>query len=176
MAEISSDDPIVPVAAPWKLKGTVYVLSFWNNKTFPVEGKGKTQEVGPPTIAYSPLEAKSSFADPAASGEYLGGLSQVQIIRYTESPVGPYDELIICPGFFAYQKDDDKGNKKTIKNARITRIYVSQKYTCWNGRNSEFTFINMCGYPKCPHPSASFVFYFRMEEITRKELYRGVYY
>lgn len=94
-----------------------------------------------PVIAYSPLEAKSPFADPAASGEHLGGLSQIQIIRYTDSPVGPYDELIVCPGFFAYEKDNDKGESKRMKNARVTRVYVSQKSTCWNGRTSEFTFI-----------------------------------
>jgi hypothetical protein len=143
MVEINDDEPIVRVAPPWKLKGTVYILSFWNGKTFAAEGKGsdKSQkEAGPPTIAYSPLEAKSSFADPSASGEYLGGISQIQILRYTESPVGPYDELIVCPGFFAYEKEDDKGKKKKMKNVRITRIYVSQKHTCWNGRNSELTF------------------------------------
>lgn len=94
-----------------------------------------------PVIAYSPLEAKSPFADPAASGEHLGGLSQIQIIRYTDSPVGPYDELIVCPGFFAYEKDNDKGESKRMKNARVTRVYVSQKSTCWNGRISEYIFI-----------------------------------
>lgn len=65
-----------------------------------------------PAIAYSPLEAKSPFADATASGEHLGGLSQIQIIRYTESPIGPYDELIACPRFFAYEKNDDEGGRK----------------------------------------------------------------
>ncbi|TGJ78426.1 hypothetical protein E0Z10_g10336 [Xylaria hypoxylon] len=87
MEGISDDEPIVPVPPPWKLKGTVYMLSFWNSKASTAEGKGsdKTQqEDGLPAIAYSPLEAESSFADPAASGEHLGGLSQIQIIRYAE--------------------------------------------------------------------------------------------
>ncbi|KAJ8123440.1 hypothetical protein ONZ43_g617 [Nemania bipapillata] len=139
MVGINDDEPIVPVPAPWKLKATVYILSFWNSKTFSAEGKGNgsaQKEARPPPIAYSPLEAKSSFADPAMSGEYFGGLSQIQIIRYTESPVGTYDELIVCPGFFGYEKEDDKGKRRKMKNVRITRIYVSQKYTCWNGRNN----------------------------------------
>ncbi|KAK6842037.1 hypothetical protein PG987_002897 [Apiospora arundinis] len=117
------DKPIVPVPAPWKLKGTVYMISFWAQA-------GKL-----PDFTYSRLEAASNFANPVLSGEHVGGLSQFQIIRYTESPVGPYDELIVCPGFFNYQAEEN-GQAKTKKNARITRIYVSQKYTCWNGRTN----------------------------------------
>ncbi|KAI0125627.1 hypothetical protein BJ170DRAFT_440463 [Xylariales sp. AK1849] len=116
-----AESPIVPVPAPWKLKGTVYIVNFWTRKL--------------PGVSYSPLENDSSFADPHASGQHHGGFSQFQIIRYTESPVGPYDELIICPGFFDY-KIEEGGRIKTKKNARITRIYVSQKYTCWNGRKN----------------------------------------
>lgn len=117
------DKPIVPVPAPWRLKGTIYMVGFWAQA-------GKL-----PDFAYSRLEAGSDFSDPAKSGEHLGGLSQFQIIRYTETPVGPYDELIVCPGFFNYQTLEN-GQIKTKSNARITRIYVSQKYTCWNGRKS----------------------------------------
>ncbi|KAK8049643.1 hypothetical protein PG994_011373 [Apiospora phragmitis] len=121
--------PIVPVPAPWRLKGTIYMVSFWAQA-------GKL-----PDFAYSPLEARSDFSNPVRSGEHLGGLSQFQIIRYTETPVGPYDELIVCPGFFKYQTEEN-GQIKTKKNARITRIYVSQKYTCWNGRKSELSLIS----------------------------------
>lgn len=117
------DQPIVPVPGPWRLKGTVYIVSYW----------GKAGNL--PDFAYSPLEAASSYANPKLSGQHRGGISQFQIIRYTESPVGPYDELIICPGSFDY-KVDEEGKLKTKKNLRITRIYVSQKYTCWNGRKS----------------------------------------
>lgn len=140
MEESNNDELIVPTPAPWKLKGTVYMLSFWTSKASATDVKANLQnerQDGLPSITYSPLEAKSPFADPAASGEHFGGLSQFQIIRYTESPLGPYDELIICPGFFAYEKDDPKGKRKKMKNPRITRIYVSRKSTCWNGRKSE---------------------------------------
>lgn len=152
MADLSDDEQIVPVPPPWKLKATVYMLSFWSSKGSVTRGKdsGKGErEHGPSTIAYSPLEAKSPFADPAASGEHLGGLSQIQILRYTESPVGTYDELIICPGSFAYEKDDGKGKGKRMKSLRITRIYVSRKKTCWNGRSSEFALMSSFFFVTC---------------------------
>ncbi|EFQ33835.1 hypothetical protein CGRA01v4_10724 [Colletotrichum graminicola] len=116
---------ITPVPAPWKLKGDIYLFSFW------VSGP---KAAHPPTIAYSPLEANSSFICPEGNRP-LGGISMIQIIRYTESPVGPYDELILCPGFHEYTVEEN-GKRIKKKNARITRIYVSQKYTCWNGRKN----------------------------------------
>ncbi|KAI1814686.1 hypothetical protein GGS20DRAFT_398722 [Poronia punctata] len=117
------DSPIVPVPAPWKLKGTVYIVTFYNKA-------GKL-----PAHSYSPLERDSTYASPATSGEHQGGLSQFQVIRYTESPVGPYDELIVCPGSFSYEVEEG-GRRKKKKATRISRIYVSQKYTCWNGRTN----------------------------------------
>ncbi|WYZ42462.1 hypothetical protein EsH8_VI_000161 [Colletotrichum jinshuiense] len=116
---------ITPVPPPWKLKGDVYLFSFWLSRA---------QAEHPPTITYSPLEANSSFIRPEGSRP-LGGISMIQIIRYTESPVGPYDELILCPGFHEYTVEEN-GKRIKKKNARITRIYVSQKYTCWNGRKN----------------------------------------
>lgn len=113
----------MPVLPPWKLKGTVYIVSFLS----------KAGEL--PDHAYSPLEGGSAYSSAAASGEHRGGISQFQVIRYTESPVGPYDELIICPGSYTYEVEED-GKRKTKKDLRISRIYVSQKYTCWNGRTS----------------------------------------
>ncbi|KAH8676111.1 hypothetical protein BX600DRAFT_508290 [Xylariales sp. PMI_506] len=120
---MTDDAPIVPVPAPWKLKATVYLVNYWTSA-------GEL-----PDFAYSPLESSSPYADPAASGKHRGGLSQFQIIRYSDSPVGPYDELIVCPGFFEYQTLE-RGKLKTKRALRITRIYVSQKYTCWNGRKN----------------------------------------
>lgn len=125
---------IQPVPAPWKLKGVVYLFPFWTNKS----DIAKANEAG---ITYSPLEANSAYAS-AESGQHIGGMSMIQIIRYRESPVGPYDELILAPGFHEYvveeeDEEEDDGKRVKKKNARITRIYVSQKYTCWNGRNSE---------------------------------------
>ena len=107
---------------PWQLKATVYTIAF----------STKAGEL--PDHTYSPLEGASAYA---TSGKHVGGTSMVQIIRYSESPVGPYDELIISPGGFTYEEEDAKtGKRKTSKGARITRIYVSHKHTCFNGRVS----------------------------------------
>lgn len=84
---------------------------------------------------YSSLESRSSFAN----GKFIGGIGMVQVIRYSETPVGPYDELVLVPGFFTYPRKRDSKGRETVKeqkNARVTRIYVSQKDTCWNGRKS----------------------------------------
>ena len=112
------------VPGPWKCKIQAYVIAWYST----------SKEL--PSIAYSPLEAKSSFASPE-SGRPVGGLYNFQIVRYLESPVGQYDELLIAPGAFAYPVEAD-GKRKEKKNMRITRIYVSQRDTCYNGRYSKF--------------------------------------
>jgi len=65
----------------------------------------------------------------------------VQVIRHHESPVGSYDELVMLPGNFEYEVEIEgkDGNNKLEKkkNLRVTRIYVSQEKTCWNGRKSK---------------------------------------
>lgn len=59
----------------------------------------------------------------------------IQLIRYHDTPVGPYDEMILCPGSFEYPDPSSSSSSKSKKKAmRITRIYVSQKETCFNGR------------------------------------------
>ncbi|KAK0122533.1 hypothetical protein ONS96_009575 [Cadophora gregata f. sp. sojae] len=122
--------PPVVALAPWTLKGTIYSFMFYIS---PSSAKKLQPQK---SLLYSPLEASSSFSD----GKLIGGLASVQIIRYTESPVGPYDEFILVPGKFEYEadsKDKDGNLKKEMKqNLRVTRIYVSQEATCWNGRNN----------------------------------------
>jgi hypothetical protein len=58
----------------------------------------------------------------------------VQILRYRDSPVGPYDEMLVVPGSFDWARDTSAGG--VGRNPRISRIYVSQKHTCYNGRLS----------------------------------------
>ena len=55
-----------------------------------------------------------------------------QILRYSETPVGSYDELAILPGCFA--GIGPKGIK--MKDMRITGIWVSQDTTLMNGRRN----------------------------------------
>ncbi|KAJ2899564.1 hypothetical protein MKZ38_002997 [Zalerion maritima] len=116
---------------PWLLKGQVFMVPFRIPK--------KSVSDMPKSLMYSPLE-KSLHSDASSSGEFLGGLGMFQIIRYSSSPVGPYDELIVAPGSYTWTEEkkgsDSTVTKKTRRNIRISRIYVSQKYTCWNGRKN----------------------------------------
>ncbi|KAH7323452.1 hypothetical protein BKA65DRAFT_435334 [Rhexocercosporidium sp. MPI-PUGE-AT-0058] len=122
--------PPVVALAPWTLKGTIYSFMFY------ISPSSAQNLQSSKSLLYSPLEAASPFSD----GRLVGGLASVQIIRYTESPVGPYDELIIVPGNIEYELDtkdkDGSLKRETKKNLRVTRIYVSQEATCWNGRNN----------------------------------------
>ncbi|KUI66632.1 hypothetical protein VM1G_02306 [Cytospora mali] len=56
------------------------------------------------------------------------------IVRYSDTPVGPYDELVIIPGAYTYPVQNEKGKWVEKENPRVTRIYVSQKHTLYNGR------------------------------------------
>jgi hypothetical protein len=111
-------DPITLVPAPWTIYGTGYAIPLL--PVLPGELPLKT---------YGPLERTSSEA---TAGIYTGLAGAIQIIRYTDTPVGPYDEFVIIPGAFTY---DRLGSPRT--NLRVTRMYVSQKYTCYNGRASK---------------------------------------
>lgn len=137
--DIVPTGPITPAPAPWKTKATIYIIPFWTSAA--------TAE-NLPSKAHHPLESQSSFAS-KESGTPKGGFSWIQLIHYHETPVGPYDEFALCPGSFTYPAED-KDCKKTTKQAlRVTRIYVTQKYTCWNGRKSKSPRSSL------PHPSPS---------------------
>lgn len=113
--------PLAP--APWTCKATVYVLSFYHSasSTLPLE------------IVYDPFELNAeSFSSEKETGKYIGGLGFAQIVRYSESPVGTYDELAILPGFFS--SDGPDGKKRM--DSRITGIWVSQEATLMNGRRN----------------------------------------
>lgn len=111
--------PFVIAPAPWACKFDTYWMLFYHK--------------GPlPDNAYDPLEQSSpAFSDPALAGEFKGGLGMIQICRYLETPVGPYDELLVIPGSFEIPRHD--GQPQGRKNLRITRIYVDQKDTNYNG-------------------------------------------
>jgi hypothetical protein len=128
----AEESPIPAALPPWNLRGTIY--------TFVMHVSAKDAEVlaSNKSFIYSPLEASSSFA----TDKFVGGLATVQVIRYLESPVGPYDEFLISTGAFEYGVEVERNSKKEVitkKNTRTTRIYVSQKQTCWNGRTSRVT-------------------------------------
>lgn len=101
------------VPAPWKLRGDMY----W----------AMLRLSGPlAQNIYHPLDG-AHYSLPSSS--FKGGFGMIQVIRYTESPVGPYDELMIIPGEFEVPGGEQKGKSKV----RVSRIYVNQKETCYNG-------------------------------------------
>ncbi|CAK4032721.1 Hypothetical predicted protein [Lecanosticta acicola] len=116
-----STDPYVLVPAPWTLKGTIY-------STFLLPGLGVPLDLTLPNKTFPPLERQYPNS---TAGTYVGEIGIIQLVRYTESPVGPYDEMFIVPGFYDYQRGG-----KTERNLRISRIYVSQKYSVWNARST----------------------------------------
>lgn len=125
---------IKKVPAPWKCTAEVYAAYFFSS------AKSKAAaEID--TMAYSPLEKESSFASPEGS-RFAGGVGSFMLVRYTDTPVGTYDELAIIPGAYTYQVQDKNGKWVEKKSPRVTRIYVSQKDTLYNGRLSQSHFFS----------------------------------
>ncbi|KAK5118005.1 hypothetical protein LTR62_004049 [Meristemomyces frigidus] len=78
-----------------------------------------------PVDIYDPLES----THPACSArEFKGGIGMVMVVRYFDTPVGEYDELVVIPGNFAVPGGPEKGQEKL----RVTRIYVNQRETTYN--------------------------------------------
>ena len=108
------DLDIQTVPPPWTLKAETYWLLLWLSNPLPAG-------------IYAPLEAASINEQ---HGRFKGGVGMIQIVRYSDTPVGPYDELLIIPGNFEVPTGGEKGKSRL----RITRIYVSQRDTTYNGR------------------------------------------
>lgn len=107
--------PSIKVAPPpWTCHYEAYVAAFY------VSAKSDL----PRDLAYEPLEASS--AKTSEAGVWKGGMVMIQLLRYSSTPVGPYDEMILLPGNF----DVPAGHGS---HTRITRIYVSQRDTTYNG-------------------------------------------
>ncbi|KAE9386845.1 hypothetical protein BT96DRAFT_506844 [Gymnopus androsaceus JB14] len=143
MAEAEAPSPpivdfngILLAPSPWKLKCRTWILLTSPLKSKKVDGK---------LAALFPAGWAAPFeCDALAEGEFLGGPGMVALVQYTESPVGPYDELAYTPG--KYSLLDTSDNSK-IDGTRTTRIYVSTKESTANGRrnwNIPSTFPSPC--------------------------------
>ena len=134
MTSAASTVPHAP--PPWKCKCQVYIIPFYTGSNTPL----------PASFAYSPLEALApKFSSPAHTGDYRGGLGFAQLLRYTDTPVGPYDELAILPGTFQGGSLDIGGKDmpeperrklQSKKHLRITGIWVNSKASLVNGRRN----------------------------------------
>ncbi len=87
---------------PWDLKGEGIILVFKFPKKW-VEENGQIPGY--------------------LKGQFKGGLGYLMLVNYTESPVGPYRELLLIPGKFG------KHRKQSI-----TKIFVDSDLSTMNGR------------------------------------------
>jgi len=131
-----TSDSINIYPAPWN---TCKASTIWY---FPIYNSGSVK-------LSKGFEDQNDFAE-GTNDEFTGGFGMIQVVRYTSTPCGPYDELIYIPGFF-------KTPFSKTPKYRITRIYVSNLDTLYNGRKN-------WGIPK--HLA---VFNFN-EDITRVEV------
>ncbi|CAF1362267.1 unnamed protein product [Rotaria sp. Silwood1] len=103
---VDNMNKIKDAPAPWTLNGQVAYLF--------VHGSRSIQE----SFNENPDPIRSPFR---------GGIGGMLLVRYTDSPVGPYDELLFFPG--CYQFGD-------TTYYRISQIYVSSMDSVINGRRN----------------------------------------
>lgn len=127
-----TDLPIAP--APWHTRCTAHLLPYYTTATHI-----------PPHKTYAPLEASSPAFSSLQTPNHTGGLSFAQIIRYTETPVGAYDELALLPGYWRPPADvygsnsssnDGRRKASSRQDLRITGIWVSSQASVLNGRQN----------------------------------------
>ncbi|KAF2017618.1 hypothetical protein BU24DRAFT_345038 [Aaosphaeria arxii CBS 175.79] len=118
-------DPVTRSLAPWSTKAECYWLFLTLSRL--------------PEGVYDALESGDERCVGAKKnedqvGKFVGGLGVIMIVRYRDTPVGPYDELMIIPGNFTIPTSANTPPKIPKKALRIARIYVSQRTTTYNGR------------------------------------------
>ena len=121
-----ADIPVAP--PPWTLKAKLYLFFA----TLKPDNREDPILQGLPPGSYNPSETihPSALAPINGSTQWKGGLTGFVLVRYEQSPVGPYDELMMTPDGFVnpYEKKATSG--------RITTIYVSSRQSVWNGRKN----------------------------------------
>lgn len=71
------------------------------------------------------FEKTNFFLPDSLKSNFSGGLGYVMLVNYTESPVGPYKELLVIPG----KCKTPHGSKQTI-----SKIYVDSEASLNSGR------------------------------------------
>ncbi|MES1932481.1 hypothetical protein T35B1_07721 [Salinisphaera shabanensis T35B1] len=100
------NEPNRHIPAPWQLTGRGYVIALSCSRSF-----------GEQCGAHIPELA----------GRARGGLGALMMVDYASSNVGPYRELLLCPGRF------DFGDREA---ATITHIWVSTQASVDNGQRN----------------------------------------
>jgi Acetoacetate decarboxylase (ADC). len=101
MTQIIPSDTALTHLPPWQLRGDAFILNYWISPSF-------IQQAQMFRLATSPL----------------GRVVQVLLVRYHDSPVGPYDELLIL--------DHPLWSKKRLSS--IPKIYVSTDISVIHGQ------------------------------------------
>jgi hypothetical protein len=130
---------ISPAPPPWTLKAKLYLFSTIIK---PVNSEDPVLQ-GLPPGSYNPAENlhPSALASINGAPQWKGGLTCAVLVRYEDSPVGPYDELIFVVNGFT--NPHGKGS-----SGRVTNIYVSSRESVWNGRNNWSVFVPSL-FPMC---------------------------
>jgi len=105
--------------APWNLVGQGWRFFLINPSSLDITTGGY----------YHPLELEGTKLSAEYHGVFKGGFSSALVYRYSDSDVGPYDELIFVPGKFTNPVD----GKEYL---RVSRIYVSSERCVYNGRTN----------------------------------------
>lgn len=133
---MTCDIPIAP--PPWTLNAKAWTFLYTDTDTDnpPPQNPNNMPETLQSTLppgAYHPFETiHPSALQRLSNGEsqfQKSWLKTVMILRYTDSEVGPYDELMLIPGS-AVNPHTGK------KELRISAIYVSTDASVWNGRRN----------------------------------------
>ncbi|KAG9053131.1 hypothetical protein FS842_008627 [Serendipita sp. 407] len=140
--------------APWILKGEAYwfITSVFGRSTPSI------------TPSYFDLLEAQSAKLATEPGAFKGGVGMAVVMRYTESPVGAYDELLIVPGAFTSPKFD-----KDKENIRITRIYVSTLASLYNGRKNWNTAKHLAKFEFMKGPSGTVIRVFPLVPLSPED-------
>jgi hypothetical protein len=123
----SPESPPAVIPPPWVFKTKLYLFATPLNL---VDREDPLLQ-GLLPGSYNPEETihPSALAPVRGSPQWKGGMLKVVIVRYEDSPIGPYDELIASLDGFA--NPFERGT-----SARITNIYVDSRKSIWHGRNN----------------------------------------
>ncbi|KIY53928.1 hypothetical protein FISHEDRAFT_68494 [Fistulina hepatica ATCC 64428] len=155
-ADVPDSEPppdVEPVLPPWPLRVKAWTF-FPSYTTAPgidtSTNVNNTPEIlqGLPNGAYHPLD----IVHPAALAPLPDGgrhfdrgphllnkdVPTIMLLRYLDTAVGPYDEIIFIPGKFRHPipAGREKAKQTTETSQRITNIYVSTPQSVWNGRRN----------------------------------------
>jgi hypothetical protein len=121
----SPELPLAVIPPPWVFKAKLYLFTAPPKPVDPEDPLPQSLLPG----FYNPEETihPSALTPVKGSPQWRGGMSNVVIVRYEDSPIGPYDELIASSDGFV--NPFEKGT-----SARITNIYVNSRKSIWFGR------------------------------------------